>query len=58
METIKGLLHDLSDFIVTEVADGTLMGVMDLMVGLELTGLNVESYLLIGIALTSILLIM
>ena len=50
METIKGLLHDLSDFIVTEVADGTLMGVMDLMVGLELTGLNVESYLLIGIA--------
>ena len=50
METVERLLHDLCDFIVAEVADGSLMGVMDLMAGLELTGFNVESYLLIGIA--------
>ena len=50
VETIERLLHESLNLVVAEIADGALVGVMDVVRSLERACLDVESHLLIGIA--------
>ena len=50
METVERLLHEGLDLVVTKIADGALVGMMNLMISLELASLDVKTHLLVGIA--------
>lgn len=46
MEVFEAVPHEGSYLVVAEVANRSLMGVVDVMVGLERAGLNLQSHLL------------
>lgn len=50
VEVTEYLVHQCRDAVVAQVADASLMGVVDIMVGTELASLYLQSHFLIGIA--------
>ena len=43
-------MHKSGNLLVAQITDTALMGVVDMLVGDEVAGLNVESHLLVGVA--------
>ena len=50
IEPCNDFLHQCLNLVIAEVADGTLVGVVDVFVGGEFTSLNVQAHFLVGIA--------
>ena len=50
VELGEDIIHESHYFVVAEVADGAFVSVVDILVGTEVTCLDVESYFLVCIA--------
>ena len=50
IEAFEHIVHQGIDFVVTQIADRTLVGMMDVVVGMECASLNLQSHLFICIA--------